>query len=210
MPDATISAAGMRVVKILIGNPPQSVADLIRATGVTRTAVMEQLNELVTTGFVERDTERLSGRGRPRHLYKATHAALLLMFTNAQQLIVPAILRAVHDHGGEELTKKIIKRVSRQLGDHYGKKITAKKPEERLRQFINLLTEEGGLIEAMQGDDGRLMIYRRSCPFVSMVDDHYSVCLIDQEMLTAVVGHPVRRVACRHDGAPCCRFALDK
>ena len=76
MADATVSAAGLRIVKLLVGNPPQTVSDLIDTTGVTRTAVTEQLNELVAAGFVERSTERLTGRGRPRHLYKATDAAL--------------------------------------------------------------------------------------------------------------------------------------
>jgi predicted transcriptional regulator len=82
MPDATISAAGLRVVRLLVGNPPQTVSSLIRATGVTRTAVTEQLNELIAAGFVERDTERLSGRGRPRHLYRTTQAALVLLFAS--------------------------------------------------------------------------------------------------------------------------------
>lgn len=52
-------------MKLLVGNPPQTITDLIRAAGVTRTAVTEQLNELVAAGFVERSMERLSGRGRP-------------------------------------------------------------------------------------------------------------------------------------------------
>ena len=57
MPDAIISAAGLRIVKLLVGNPPQTVSDLIGATRVTRTAVTEQLNELVAAGYVERGHE---------------------------------------------------------------------------------------------------------------------------------------------------------
>ena len=104
--DATISPAGLRIMKLLVGNPPQTVAELIRAAGVTRTAVTEQLNELVAAGFVERDTQRLPGRGRPRHLYRATDAALVLLFASNQRLVVPAIWRAILDVGGEELTQE--------------------------------------------------------------------------------------------------------
>ena len=39
MLNATISPAGLRIVKLLVGHPPKTVASLIRATGVTRTAV---------------------------------------------------------------------------------------------------------------------------------------------------------------------------
>jgi len=209
MPDASISAAGLRVMKLLVGNPPQTVSNLIEATGVTRTAVTEQLNELVAAGFVERSTQRLTGRGRPRHLYQATHTALALLFAGNQRLVVPAIWRAIRELGGEELARKVLKRVSRALAEHYNDKITAKRAPERLRQFINLLTAEGSLIEAVENDEGRLVLYKRSCPFISMVDQQRSVCYIDQEMLSAVVGRSVRQTACRHEGAPCCTFEID-
>jgi predicted ArsR family transcriptional regulator len=208
MPDATISAAGMRIIKLLVGNPPQTVVDLIRTTGVTRTAVTEQLNELVALGFIERSTDRLAGRGRPRHLYKATQAALSLLFTNNQRLLIPAIWKALYELGGEQLTQKILKHVSRQLADYYSSKITAKKPKERLRQFVDILVAEGGLLDVIEDEDGQMLLYRRSCPFISMLDANRSVCRIDQELLNAVVGRPVRRVSCRHDGAPCCRFEI--
>jgi predicted ArsR family transcriptional regulator len=208
MPDATISAAGLRVMKLLVGNPPQTISDLIRAAGVTRTAVTEQLNELVAAGFVERSMERLPGRGRPRHRYKATDAALVLLFASNQRLVVPAIWRAIDEFSDDELADKIRKRVSHLLAEHYSAKITAKRPTERLRQFFDLLTAEGGLIEVVEGDRGQLVLCKRSCPFISMADQQRSVCHIDQDMMSAVVGRSVRQTACRHEGAPCCTFEV--
>ena len=208
MADASISAAGFRIVKLLVGNPPQTVTELLKAAGVTRTAVTEQLNELVSAGFVERSTERLTGRGRPRHRYKATNAALVLLFASNQRLVVPAVWRAIREVGGDELATKILKHVSQSIAEYYSSQIAAKKPEARLQQLIKLLEDEGGLIEAVQEDDGQLVLYKRSCPFVSMVDEHRSVCFIDQEVLSAVVGRPVRQTACRHEGDPCCAFEI--
>ena len=208
MPDLTISAAGLRVMKLLVGNPPQTVSDLVQAAGVTRTAVTEQLNELVATGFIERDTERLPGRGRPRYRYKATDAAMVLLFPANQCLVVPAIWNAIYEIGGESLGSKVLKRVSRAMADYYKRKVTAKDPRERLRQLIELFVAEGGLVDMVENDEGQLMIYKRSCPFISMVDGQRSVCHIDREMMSEVVGQPVRRTSCRHDGAPCCIFEL--
>jgi DeoR family transcriptional regulator, suf operon transcriptional repressor len=208
MPDAIISAAGLRIMKLLVGNAPQSISDLIRSTGVTRTAVTEQLNELVAAGFVERETERLPGRGRPRHLYKATHAAMVLLFASNQRLVVPAVWRAIYAIGGEELTNQVLKRVSAAMAEHYNSKITAKKPHDRLQQLMKLLMGEGGLVEAVEDDKGQLVLYKRSCPFISMVDERRSVCHIDQDVMSSVVGRPIRQVACRHEGAPCCSFEI--
>jgi DeoR family transcriptional regulator, suf operon transcriptional repressor len=208
MPETIISAAGLRVMKLLVGNPPQSVSDLTRAARVTRTAVTEQLNELVAAGFVERSTEHQAGRGRPRHLYKATNAALVLLFSSNQRLLVPAIWRAIREVAGDDSAAKILKRVSHAMAEHYGRAITAKKPRERLRQLIDVLTAEGGLIEVLETRLGQSVVFKRNCPFISMVDDERSVCYIDQEMMSAVVGRPVRQTACRHEGAPCCAFEI--
>ena len=51
---ATISAAGMRLIKLLVGHTPRTTAELIDEIGVTRTAITEQLNELLHAGFVTR------------------------------------------------------------------------------------------------------------------------------------------------------------
>jgi predicted ArsR family transcriptional regulator len=207
LPEATVTAAGLRVVKLLVGKPPQTVSDLIEVMGVTRTAVTEQLNELVAAGFVKRETERLPGRGRPRHLYRTTDAALLLLFADKQRLVVPAVWQAIRNIGGEKLMRDVLKRVSRCLADYYNRKVIAVKPEERLREMIDILNHEGGLVEAVE-EDGHLVMYKRSCPFISMVDAERSICCVDLEMLNSVVGRSVLRTACRHDGDPCCTFEI--
>ncbi len=204
----TVSAAGMRIVKLLVGTPPKTVAELIAATKVTRTAVTEQLNELVAAGFVERTTQRLPGRGRPRHLYSATQAALMLLFASNQQLVVPAIWRAIAKVGGKELTREVLDHVSASLADHYRRRITATEPSERLREMIELLEQEGGLLEVREHEDGHILVHKRSCPFISMYEETGTVCCVDREVMTAVVGVPVVRTACRHEGAPCCTFEL--
>jgi predicted ArsR family transcriptional regulator len=205
--DATISPAGLRVVKLLVGHPPRTVASLIRATGVTRTAVTEQLNDLVAADLLERSIERLKSRGRPRHVYKATDAAMLL-FANDPQVVMAALWRAMFDVCGEDTAKKVLKRVGRTMTEYYTRQITAKKPQERLRQLVSLLTADGELVDLVDNHDGKWTIYRRSCPFARMADDRQNVCRIDQEMMSAVVGWHVKRTTCRREGAPCCTFEI--
>ncbi|MFH1919997.1 MAG: MarR family transcriptional regulator [Planctomycetota bacterium] len=208
VPEIIISPAAMRVVRLLVGNPPQSVADLIEATRVTRTAVTEQLNELVAAGFVGRTTERPTGRGRPRHLYTATNNALLFLFVSNQQLVVPAMWEAITEIGGNQLKRKVLSRVSRKVANHYKARITGKTSDERLRQMSDLLTEEGSVVEIDDGGNGELVMRIRSCQFFSMFEETRSVCYVDQEMLRLIVRAPVRRTTCRHDGDPCCSFAI--
>ena len=207
MAEATVSSAGMRIVKLLVGNKSRTVAELMKETGVTRTAVTEQLNDLVRAGFVERKTERLPGRGRPRNRYSATDAALLLLFANQERLLGPAIWKAVNAIGGKKLTDQILDHVSKTLAEHYCRNIDAEDPEERLRAMNDLLNDEGVLVE-IDETDGQLTMHKRSCPFIGLFDEKREVCCMDQMIMTHVVGKPVERISCRHDGDPCCSFKI--
>ena len=209
MPIPMVSPAGMRLVKLLVGNRPQNITQLMEAAGVTRTAVTEQINELLAAGFVERTTERLTGRGRPRHLYTATDAALLLLFVGNQRMVVPAIWKAMDEIGGDKLKDQLLERVSRDLAKHYKGRITAKNRAERFRQMAKVLREEeGNLVDVRRDKKGRLLMERRSCSFFSMFEDSRTVCELDLRVLSHVVGGCVRRVGCRHDGDPCCVFEI--
>lgn len=207
MTEATISAAAMRIVKLLVGSPPQPVSELIKLYPVTRTAITEQLAELREAGFVERTTEPLPGRGRPHHLYRATDAALLLLFANNQNLVVPAIWQALAEEGGPELVAKIRARVSRTVAEHYKQKITSQEPAQRLREFGELMEREGGMVE-VSGNGHGLVLRKLSCSFLCMFDQDRTICRLDEEIIAEVVGCPVRRVLCRHDGDACCSFEL--
>ena len=204
----TVSTAAMRIVRLLVGRPALTVTELMAKAGVTRTAVSEQLNDLMTAGYVEHQIEPLPGRGRPRHLYAATHAALVLLFASNQQLVVPAIWNAIRDAGGEKLVQKVLHAVVNQLSAHYQAKITATTPKERLSQYAAILEEEGGLVE-VTAKGGQITVTKRSCPFIAMFDEERNVCAIDMELMTAIAGCPVRQVSCRHEGEACCRFEVE-
>ncbi|NQU21186.1 MAG: MarR family transcriptional regulator [Candidatus Nealsonbacteria bacterium] len=203
----SVSAAGMRMMNLLVGKPPQTVQDLIDSTDVTRTAITEQLNELLLAGLIERKRQPPTGRGRPRHLYSATTASLTSLFPNSQSLVVPAMWSAIEEVGGSKLTRQILRRVVRSLADHYKRKMKSTKPEQRLRELAKLLRKEGGLVEATR-EGKQLVLRRRSCQFISMLDDNRLVCAVDLQLLTQVVGRPMRRTACRLEGAPCCTFVI--
>jgi len=205
---ALVTPTAMRLMRLLVGRPPQSVPDLVRALGVTRTAITEQLGELMAAGFVQRTRGPAVGRGRPRHLYSATQAAMVLLFASNQQLVVPAMWRAIAEVGGEKLTQRVRQRVSRELAEHYRQLMRAEQPEKRLRELGRLMQEEGSVVEVVRQAGGELVLRKRSCPFIAMFEETRAVCCVDQEMMSDVLGVPVRRLACRHDGDPCCEFAL--
>ena len=208
MPEALISPAGMRILRLLVGRPPQTISELIRAIGVTRTAVSEQLNELVAAGLVARTMERLPGRGRPRYLYSATPSALMLLFSRGQELVLPSIWRAIDQAGGRELTQKVLAQVTQAVVDHYRPRITGRTVRERLRQIAEVLSDEGHLVEVIEDAHGRVLFRKRSCGFLSMFEDSRTICNLDLNVISSLAQAPLKQIECRHDGAPCCTFEV--
>ncbi len=209
MPDPTISAAAMRLVSLMVGNPPQSIEDLTEAAGVTRSAVAGRLNELVAAGFVRRSVQRLPSKGRPRYRYAVTDAAMTHLFPGDQSLVTAAFWRAIQDIGGTKLEKQVVERISRALTDHYNGQLQGRTPAQRFRELAEVFRKaEGNVVEIETGDTGRLVMRRRSCSFCNMSDGSRAVCQIDEKIVSAVVAAPVRQTACRHDGDPCCVFEL--
>lgn len=207
-PEVRISAAAMRIMRLLVGRPPVAIADLIRSMGVTRTAVTEQLNELVEAGYVERTMERLPGRGRPRNRYQATTAALVALFAGHSQIVVPAMWEAIAQTGGPDLLRRVASCVTAKIAAQYRAKITGRTPEERLRQLADMLRSEGHVMEVTKDGRGHVVLRKRSCAYIGMFESSRTICGIDLDLISAIVDAPVRQIACRHDGAPCCTFQV--
>ncbi|MHB1035294.1 MAG: helix-turn-helix transcriptional regulator [Pirellulales bacterium] len=206
MADITVTSAGLRIIRLLVGNPPQTIAQLAQKTGVTRTAISEQLDELLMAGFIERTVGRTSKRGRPCHLYGATDTALLLLIADSQRLIVPALWEAITSLGGEDFALDVLRRVSHVLAGQYKQRITAKGPHERLVQLTRLLDQQG--LTDFQDENGQWVMRQRSCPFFGLLDDSRAVCRVHEDMINEIVGAPLERLSCRLNGDPCCSFEI--
>jgi predicted ArsR family transcriptional regulator len=202
-----ISNANMRIIAIMAGRPPMTVHDLVAATGVTRTAVTEQLHDLETHELVSRTVEKAARRGRPRHLYTTTPAALRQLFQNQYCFLFPFMQQAVVEIGGEELLEDVTQRVSQMLVENYRPRVTAKTPPERLKELAEIFKSEGVLID-IEEEENSILFRKRTCPFMPTQDHDGHVCQIDESVVTELVGAPIEKVEDRKAGNPCCAFRL--
>ena len=113
----------MRIVDALIGQPPQTISELLPKVKVTRTAITEQLDELVRMGLVVREMEHLPSRGRPRYRYSLSEESVPRIYPGNQQLVVSTIWNAVKEIAGEELSSRIFLHACDKIKDYYSDKI---------------------------------------------------------------------------------------
>ena len=206
MNQTNVTPAAMRIVRTLAGRPPQTMSDLIEATRVPRTAVTEQLQELVSGGYVERQLERV-GRGRPRYLYSVSERALSTLFRNNQQLVAPALLQALAEVADRDTFQRVIQRVTELMADHYRQDITAPRAAERLEQLADTLRGEGVLVDLDRDSQGWIL-HERTCPFLGLPGKDRTICELETRMFSEVIGQPLELAACRLDDCPGCTFRL--
>lgn len=205
MTDPSITPTGMRIVRLLVGQPPKTLAALMQATGVTRTAVTEQLSTLLAHGYVDRTIQR-SGRGRPHHLYHATEAAMQL-FPTQEGKFVPALLDAVREVAGEAALAQALELVSARLSRHYQPQVTGETPRERLAQLVEVLRHEGVLVDLEQVGEHWVM-HERSCPYATVLGPRREACEVERRMIGELIAAPLEMQGCRLDGCSGCSFKL--
>lgn len=208
----SISEASLRIMRQLIGHPPRTVSELIGALHVTRTAVMEQIAELMDHHYVEQTIQRDGGRGRPRYLFSATDLAMRQLFEGHQDVVVPAMWRSIRNRYGDESVESVARDVAREISEKYLRQIVSRTYRGRIKELCNLLTCQGRLVECREKKNS-IEICKFNCPFISMADETGTLCYIDRLCMQLVVGSgepaPVKLVSSRNEGHPCCTFQLD-
>jgi predicted ArsR family transcriptional regulator len=205
-----VSSAGVRVLRTLIGHSPKTVADLIAELQVTRTAVITQLNELMSIGFIEQQLEYSTGPGRPRFRYSATDKAVAVLYGGLQQYLVPALLRSVQEHTDDDTFQTVCSEVAVEVVSPLLKQITSDNPQERLKQFVKVQKDNGRLIDYQENAD-HVDVIKYACPFVTMIDENRVICKLDIIAMQRLADDKkVELAESRFDGHPCCIFRLKK
>lgn len=197
-----VSQAGQKVLEQLIGFPPRTIPELTAALQVTRTAVTEQLNELVALGFVERFTTPQAARGRPQYRYRATSEAIEKLCEGNEHLLVPAIWEAARKIGGETLVEKLVEEIAALLAQKHGGDL----PDWQSR--VQAIVFQGGFEDCQYQEDGSVLLTKRTCRLHSMRDEQAIVCQIHLQTLAKITHARIERVAYRLEDSPCCQFRV--
>ena len=180
----------------------RTVNELAEALELTDNAVRAHLAALERDGMVTQGELR-RGVGKPAFTYDLTPAAEHL-FPKAYG----ALMRQLLDVLGERLEGDTIEAALREVGRRVaGERRPADgNTRERLELATEVLGDLGGLAEAEPTDTG-FVIHGCSCPLAAIVEGNPEACVLAEEMLSDLLGVPVRQVC--DQGPPArCRFEV--
>lgn len=185
---------------------PLSIADLAATLKVTPTAVRHRLSRLVESGLVERQAVA-SGRGRPKHLYRASAEAQRRLgqnYTDLALVLWDEMMKSVEDR---KLRRVLFVRITDRLAELYRSQVRGEGWEHRLTQLEELLHDRGIEAEVVHPEGDKLPVLKQhSCPYFELAQADHAICALERKMFEKVLGRGLRLSQCRLDGHRSCDF----
>jgi predicted ArsR family transcriptional regulator len=190
--ETTTSDVGL--LDILRKSGPASVAQLAAAMGVTATAVRQRLTRLLAQGDIERTTERTS-RGRPVHRYGLTEKGRRRAGANFADLATALWdeMRSIRD---PEVRRGLLARISSRMATLYAAQIRGSNLDERMQSLAELFRQRQIPFDVEHSGELPLL-HARACPYPELAEKDRSVCAMEKNLFSELLGESVRLSNCR-------------
>lgn len=192
-----------RIVELLREHGPLSVAQLIRLTGVTATAVRQRLVRLLAEGDIERRAER-SSRGRPVHRYSLTAKGRRRGGSNFADLAI-ALWQEIREIPDPQVRRGLLSRLSQRLTDMYGQQMSGETTEERMNAVADIFRQRQIPVSVTKPAE-LPVLHVAACPYPDLAEADRGICSMERLMFSELLGQNVRLSNCRLDGHNCCTF----
>jgi DeoR family suf operon transcriptional repressor len=194
------------VLDLLKKRGEQGADQLATATGLTISAVRQQLNALQKDGLVA-FTERRAGPGRPRHLYHLTAAAEGL-YPRAYAELTNELLDYVGD-AQPELVDEIFRRRRQRRIDNAMIRLEGKDFAGKVNELTSILDEDGYLAEAIAQVDGSYLVVEHNCAILGIALRYGQACGTELDFIKTILPQArVERTSHMIQGAPNCSYVI--
>ncbi len=198
-----IVASDIAIVDLLRKSSSMTVVDLAAALDVTATAVRQRLTRLMAQGYLERRATR-AGRGRPSHHYALTTKGRRKAGSNFGDLAV-ALWKEIVAIEDPAVRRTLIQRVSRRLAESYEGDVEGQSVEQRMDQLA-LLFRDRRVSFTVDHGGSKPRLTALSCPYPDLANGDRTICAMERQLLTKLLGTRLHMLQCRLDGDNCCSF----
>jgi predicted ArsR family transcriptional regulator len=127
------------------------------------------------------------------------------LFSSAYIPVLTQLVDVLEERLNPDELEAVLAEVGRRLA-------SAKRPASgslraRAEAAATILTELGGVVDVVEGEQGRIELRGFSCPLSDAVRAHPATCRAAESLVSSVVGTPVRE-RCDKGARPQCCFEL--
>ncbi len=193
MKTETLTDAKRRLLELLKRLGPATAGSLAKQLGLTVVAVRQHLQALEKSGLVAAQKQPPRGRGRPSVLWSLTELSAEIFPDHHAELTVGLIEAAREAFGAEGLKRMIEVRAREQVADYRRRLPAASAPlKQRLEALAERRSAEGYMAEALEQDDGSLLLVEHHCPICEAVKSCTGLCAAELDVFRRSLGQKVR------------------
>jgi predicted ArsR family transcriptional regulator len=202
-----MQATRERILHILKERGQATVDDLSRELGLTTVTVRHHLDILRGDGLVSAPyTQRCKAPGRPKHVYtlaeESSHVFPKRYAHLAHQII--AEMRLHFSPGGmAQIMQRIGERIAAQAELPNGGNF-----EARFTTAVQFLDELGYMTHWEKQSGGKYLLHIANCPYEKVSQRDHEVCLMDETLLTILMGETLQRISWSAAGDRQCTYAI--
>ncbi|MDD5349355.1 MAG: winged helix-turn-helix transcriptional regulator [Chthoniobacteraceae bacterium] len=199
----------LRIVNRLKRTQGLSVGELAEALGMSYMGVKQHCVELERLGYLDtwRRPRAAARAGRPELAYRLTRKAHEL-FPAASNAMTLQLLEAAQSLYGPLAPEKLLYRVFQRKTEAYLAQMRGATLLERAREFAALREAEGCMAEVEQGPEaGPVRMVEYHSPLAGLLAAYPALLArLEQEMVSRVLGVPVKREQTEVSGLYACIF----
>ena len=192
-----------RIVGLLRGRSG-TVNELAETLELTDNAVRAHLLSLERDGLI-RQSGVQKGPRKPHYSYELTPEAEHL-FPKAYDTLLNQLITALKGRLPPAALEDVLREVGRSLAARHSSNQSPADLDARLQNALEVLKAIGGS-PSIEEEDGKLFIRSSACPLSASVVEHPEVCRLAEELISEIVGVPVRE-RCDRGESPKCYFEL--
>lgn len=197
-----------RIIEIIKENGAATVAELASQLDIAQVSVRHHLDILIGEDLVQAEgVRRHDGAGRPSQVYRLTPQAAQL-FPQRHDAIAEGLLEQVKAALPAEQVRTFFLRMAHQTANEAPTALPEQTLAERLDEVVAFLTEKG-YNARWETKDGRYELLTCNCPYAGMADRHHELCLMDQELMTALLPGATRYRTRALHGATHCTYIIE-
>lgn len=198
-----LSSPAGQILEYLLRNGTASIKELEQASGVTATAVRQQLANLTAEGLVVMTQER-QGVGRPRNVYQLTERSHSLFACYCDELALSLIHELLETEGTDKL-RSLLGRVGNKLAVQYSRQMRGEALGDRVRELSGLL-DRRGIRAGFEQKGETIILHEYNCPYHDLASVHRDVCEMERSAFSQALGAEVTLGNCIQDGHHSCQF----
>lgn len=196
-----------RIINLLLRQGRMTIAQLVESTGVTTTAIRQQVDRLVSEGWLAKEGRR-GGLGRPAHVLSVSNQTKRLFGQQSDDLVRMVIEETIAQIGSER-ARSILRSVGQRIAQVSHDQVGSGPMVERLRNLATVMEQRGMLVETSETERGMsLTVF--TCPYPELAGRHREICDMEIEAVSELMGGPVELHQCIQDGHHCCEFSLSE